>query len=594
MENYLVSARKYRPDTFRSVVGQQALTTTLKNAIRNKQLAQAYLFCGPRGVGKTTCARIFAKAINCTNPTADGEACNECESCRSFNEQRSLNIFELDAASNNSVDDIRELTEQVRIPPQLGKYKVYIIDEVHMLSTAAFNAFLKTLEEPPAHAVFVLATTEKHKIIPTILSRCQIYDFHRIGLQDITEHLAYVASQEGIEAEAAALDVIALKADGGMRDALSIFDQSASFGNGKITYKGVIDNLNVLDYDYYFRLTDCCLSGRVTDALLLFDEVLNLGFEGLHFINGFASHLRDLMVCKDPRSVKLLEVGADIREKYLKQAAACGFDYLLKALKLTNECAMQYAASKNKRLLVELCLMRLCVPSADAAPASAPTLAPARPAAASTPAAASAPAPASTPAPAPAAPATPAPAAPLAAPAPVAASAPAPAPAAPASAPSVARPAPQPAAAPKTFSIRSLKNKPAETEENDQIVEAEENQSFTEDDLCQAWQAYADTVTADPLLKSSLTSDRPKLLSPTEFEFSVFNPNLEHQLLGLKIEIERFLHARLHNTHLTMQVRLTEGEEKKKALSARDQLKLMVENNPAIADLGRQLSLELE
>lgn len=299
MENYIVSARKYRPATFDTVVGQRALTTTLKNAIANQKLAHAYLFCGPRGVGKTTCARIFAKTINCLHPTADGEACNECESCRAFNEQRSYNIHELDAASNNSVEDIRSLIEQVRIPPQIGKYKVYIIDEVHMLSQAAFNAFLKTLEEPPHHAIFILATTEKHKILPTILSRCQIYDFNRISVNDTVEHLENVARKEHIEAEPEALNVIAQKADGGMRDALSIFDQVVSFTNGHITYQSVIENLNVLDYEYYFKLTDAFLENRVSDCLLTFNEVLKKGFDGNHFITGLTSHFRDLLVSRD-------------------------------------------------------------------------------------------------------------------------------------------------------------------------------------------------------------------------------------------------------------------------------------------------------
>src|SRR5574344_1466969 len=320
MENYIVSARKYRPTTFDSVVGQKSLTTTLKNAIANNKLAHAYLFCGPRGVGKTTCARIFAKTINCLNPLADGEACNECESCKAFNEQRSYNIHELDAASNNSVDDIRTLIEQVRIPPQIGKYKVYIIDEVHMLSTSAFNAFLKTLEEPPHHAIFILATTEKHKILPTILSRCQIHDFNRIGLTDIVGYLKYVSNAENIQAEEDALNVIAMKADGGMRDALSIFDQVASYGHGSITYQHTIENLNVLDYDYYFKLTDALLEGNVNQSLLIFNDILNHGFEGQHFITGLAAHFRDLMVCKDPSTLVLLEVGASIRDRYKTQS----------------------------------------------------------------------------------------------------------------------------------------------------------------------------------------------------------------------------------------------------------------------------------
>ena len=359
MENDIVSARKYRPSTFESVVGQRALTTTLKNAIATQKLAHAYLFCGPRGVGKTTCARIFAKTINCMTPTADGEACNQCESCVAFNEQRSYNIHELDAASNNSVDDIRQLVEQVRIPPQIGKYKVYIIDEVHMLSASAFNAFLKTLEEPPRHAIFILATTEKHKILPTILSRCQIYDFNRISVEDTVNHLSYVASKEGITAEPEALNVIAMKADGGMRDALSIFDQVVSFTGGNITYKSVIDNLNVLDYEYYFRLTDCFLENKVSDALLLFNDILNKGFDGSHFITGLSSHFRDLLVGKDPVTLPLLEVGASIRQRYQEQAQKCPLPFLYRAMKLCNECDLNYRISKNKRLLVELTLIQV-------------------------------------------------------------------------------------------------------------------------------------------------------------------------------------------------------------------------------------------
>nr|WP_320057899.1 DNA polymerase III subunit gamma/tau [uncultured Bacteroides sp.] len=359
MENYIVSARKYRPSTFESVVGQEALTTTLKNAIATHKLAHAYLFCGPRGVGKTTCARIFAKTINCMHLSADGEACNECESCVAFNEQRSYNIHELDAASNNSVDDIRQLVEQVRIPPQIGKYKVYIIDEVHMLSTSAFNAFLKTLEEPPHHAIFILATTEKHKILPTILSRCQIYDFSRITVEGTVNHLNYVASKEGITVEQEALNVIALKSDGGMRDALSIFDQVVSFTGGNITYQSVIENLNVLDYEYYFRLTDCFLENKVTDALLLFNDILNKGFDGNHFITGLSSHFRDLLVSKDASTLSLLEVGSSIRQRYQTQSQKCELPFLYRAMKLCNDCDMSYRVSKNKRLLVELTLIQV-------------------------------------------------------------------------------------------------------------------------------------------------------------------------------------------------------------------------------------------
>jgi DNA polymerase-3 subunit gamma/tau len=359
MENFIVSARKYRPDSFDTVVAQSSITTTLKNAIKNNQLAHAYLFCGPRGVGKTTCARIFAKTINCSNLSAEVEACNECESCKAFNTSRSFNIHELDAASNNSVDDIRILIDQVRIPPQVGKYSVYIIDEVHMLSSQAFNAFLKTLEEPPKHAIFILATTEKHKIIPTILSRCQIFDFNRIGISDIADHLEFVAKGEGVSAEKEALNVIAQKADGAMRDALSIFDQIVSFSGKEITYHDVISNLNVLDYDYYFKLVDHFLKNEVPDVLMIFDEILNHGFDGHHFITGLSSHLRNLLVCKDPVTVQLLEVGGEIKERFKVQASVCNSDFLLKALEISNECDMQYKISQNKRLLVELALVRI-------------------------------------------------------------------------------------------------------------------------------------------------------------------------------------------------------------------------------------------
>ncbi|MFA6831184.1 MAG: DNA polymerase III subunit gamma/tau [Bacteroidaceae bacterium] len=357
--HYIVSARKYRPDTFSSVVGQQSLVTTLKNAILRDKLAHAYLFCGPRGVGKTTCARIFAKTINCEHLTSDGEACNTCESCVSFNEQRSLNIYEMDAASNNSVNDIKQLIDQVRVLPQVGQYKVYIIDEVHMLSASAFNAFLKTLEEPPAHAVFILATTEKHKLLPTILSRCQIYDFSRITVEDIVEHLAHVADKEGIKAETEALHVIALKADGGMRDALSIFDQVVSYCSGDVTYDKTIANLHVLGYDYYFNLVRFLLAGEIPSGLLLFDEVLNNGFDARQFINGLASHLRNLMVGASKSTLGLLEVGASIRQKYLEQASAVSLPFIYQALDICNQCDLHYRESNNKRLLVELALIQI-------------------------------------------------------------------------------------------------------------------------------------------------------------------------------------------------------------------------------------------
>lgn len=359
MEQYIVSARKYRPQNFESVIGQNSLTTTLKGAIETNHLAHAYLFCGPRGVGKTTCARIFAKTINCFHPKENGEACDECDSCISFNEQRSMNIIELDAASNNGVDNMRSFIEKVQIPPQMGKYKVFIIDEVHMLSTDAFNAFLKTLEEPPAHAIFILATTEKHKIIPTILSRCQIYEFSRITINDIVSNLKQIAEKEGITADEDSLNVIAQKADGAMRDALSIFDQVVNFCGGNITYDKTIQNLNVLDYDYYFKLVDALLEGKVKDTLLIFDKILSKGFEGQYFVDGLASHIRDLMVSKDEETIKLLEVSKNIEARYKEQSAKCTLPWLYKALELANDCDMNYRNSRNKRLLVEVMFIRI-------------------------------------------------------------------------------------------------------------------------------------------------------------------------------------------------------------------------------------------
>ena len=359
MEEYIVSARKYRPMTFDSVVGQSSLTTTLKNAVKSGKLAHAYLFCGPRGVGKTTCARIFAKAINCEHPREDGEACNECESCKSFNEQRSYNIFELDAASNNSVENIKALMEQTRIPPQIGRYKVFIIDEVHMLSTAAFNAFLKTLEEPPSHVIFILATTEKHKILPTILSRCQIYDFERMTVSNTVNHLKRVAEKEGIKYEEEALSVIAEKADGGMRDALSIFDQAASFCMGNITYKKVIEDLNVLDSENYFKIVECSLINKVNEIMLLLNNILGKGFDGGNLINGLASHIRNVLMAKDQQTLPLLETSEQQRQKFYEQAQKCPVDFLYKALNILNQCDINYKQSSNKRLLVEISLIQV-------------------------------------------------------------------------------------------------------------------------------------------------------------------------------------------------------------------------------------------
>ena len=359
MDEYIVSARKYRPMSFDSVVGQQALTTTLKNAVKSGKLAHAYLFCGPRGVGKTTCARIFAKAINCEHPTADSEACNECESCKAFNEGRSYNIFELDAASNNSVENIKSLMDQTRIPPQVGRYKVFIIDEVHMLSTAAFNAFLKTLEEPPAHVIFILATTDKHKILPTILSRCQIYDFERMTVPNIIDHLKRVAEKENIQYDEEALNVIAEKADGGMRDALSIFDQVASFSQGNITYQKVIEDLNVLDAENYFNIIDLALENKVSEIMVLLNSVINKGFDGGHLVNGLASHVRNVLMAKDAQTLPLLEVSEQLRNRYQLQAQKCPVNFLYTALQIMNRCDVEYRQSSNKRLLVELTLIQV-------------------------------------------------------------------------------------------------------------------------------------------------------------------------------------------------------------------------------------------
>jgi DNA polymerase-3 subunit gamma/tau len=360
MEKFIVSARKYRPKTFDTVVGQDSITNTLKNAIVNNQLAQAFLFCGPRGIGKTTCARILAKTINCFNISQQTEACNKCESCTSFDEQHSFNIYELDAASNNSVEDIRNLVDQVRIPPQLGDRKIYIIDEVHMLSQAAFNAFLKTLEEPPSHAIFILATTEKHKIIPTILSRCQIFDFKRIGVEDVAGHLAKICDKEKIKFESDALHIIGQKADGAMRDGLSILDRMVSFNKERITYKETIENLNILDYEYYFKILDFALKNNIPSALLLFNEVLKKGFDGHDFINGLGEHLRNILVCVNPKTLELLEVGETVKEKYRDQANSFPPNLIMGSLEICNECDIKYKSSSNQRLLIELGLMQIC------------------------------------------------------------------------------------------------------------------------------------------------------------------------------------------------------------------------------------------
>ena len=586
MDNYIVSARKYRPSTFRSVVGQKSLTTTLKNAIQSNKLAHAYLFCGPRGVGKTSCARIFAKTINCLNPTADGEACNACESCRAFNEQRSYNIHELDAASNNSVDDIRTLIDQVRIPPPIGKYKVFIIDEVHMLTTAAFNAFLKTLEEPPHHALFILATTEKHKVLPTILSRCQIYDFSRISIADMVEHLQYVSSQEGVTAEPEALNVIAQKADGGMRDALSIFDQVVSFTNGNITYQAVIDNLNVLDYEYYFRLTDAILSGNVRASLLILNEILGKGFDGQNIITGLAGHFRDLLVCRDESTLVLFEVGASIRERYKEMAKHCPDQLLFKAIELANACDLNYRASRNKRLLLELTLIQICQltqvavddkkkaliepiagtnPSSQAVNSGKPQQPPQAP---SVTAAAGAPQVMSTHMPS-------------------------------------SVPAPPPSTAPN--SVRrtarpmgiSMKEIGVEKPKQQTVQQATTNVKevvtpFDNDSLVREWDNYAATIDKKVYLKNTMINCKPTLQENYYFEVAVHNPGQQEELINNAIHILPFLRQHLNNSRIQMRVRIVEGNEKHLAYTSTEKLELLMKINPTLGRLRDEFNLTLD
>ena len=625
MENYIVSARKYRPATFDTVVGQHALTTTLKNAIANQKLAHAYLFCGPRGVGKTTCARIFAKTINCLHPKEDGEACNECESCQAFNEQRSYNIHELDAASNNSVEDIRSLIEQVRIPPQIGKYKVYIIDEVHMLSQAAFNAFLKTLEEPPHHAIFILATTEKHKILPTILSRCQIYDFNRISVSDMVEHLESVALKEHVEAEPEALNVIAQKADGGMRDALSIFDQVVSFTNGHITYKSVIDNLNVLDYEYYFRLTDCFLENKVTECMLLFNDVLKKGFDGNHFITGLSSHLRDLLVSRDPATLPLLEVGASIRERYQAQAQKCTPQFLYKAMKLCNDCDLNYRLSKNKRLLVELTLIQVAQLTAEAEEpgqgrSPKQTLSPVfnqATAQAAQPA---------TPKPQPAAgnyAAQPAgnyastlqqpnasyrPAEPVQ----PATSAPSPQASAPGAGPMHANPLPKTSAEKKipvmkagSMGISIRRSQAPQTEKAAPAAQATaaipqadanwEDYIFNEKDLNYYWREFASRLPKEEAANAGrMMNMQPQLLKDgVTFEVAVDNDIVQKYMQQLAPHIETHLRTQLHNRKIRMTVRVSAPNENIRAYSHVERFQMMSQKNPKLLKLKEALGLEL-
>ena len=594
MEEYIVSARKYRPTSFDTVVGQQALTTTLKNAVKSGKLAHAYLFCGPRGVGKTTCARIFAKAINCLTPTADGEACGHCESCQAFNEQRSFNIFELDAASNNSVEHIKTLIEQTRIPPQVGKYKVFIIDEVHMLSTAAFNAFLKTLEEPPSHVIFILATTEKHKILPTILSRCQIYDFERMTVRNTINHLKSVAEKEGIQYEEQALAVIAEKADGGMRDALSIFDQAASFCQGNITYQKVIEDLNVLDSDNYFRIIDLAIENKVSDIMVLLNQIINKGFDGGLLIGGLAKHVRNVLMAKDPQTLPLLEVSDQQRERYQQQAVKCETRFLYDALKLMNQCDINYRQSSNKRLLVELTLIEVAqITQPDEGPAngrrprrlkslfkqlvqqSQPQKAAPQVAAAETVAPASTSSQSSTTSTS-------------------------------GTSSSSTSSSPRPQLKKEVgFSWNRLREKanpkskmqiiPGTLNANDPNAKIkDEQQEFTQQELELQWMMMCNRMPQ----KLSGIATRMKNMNPTikempHLEVVVENQIAYDQMTEIKGSIVNTLKIYLHNNAITLDMRIAEHQEKVRILTRREQFQLMEKENPSIAKLREILDLEL-
>ena len=591
MENYIVSARKYRPLTFDSVVGQRALTTTLKNAIASGKLAHAYLFCGPRGVGKTTCARIFARTINCLTPTETGEACGNCESCKAFEQQRSFNIHELDAASNNSVEDIRSLIEQVRMPPQVGRYKVFIINEVHMLSTAAFNAFLKTLEEPPAHAIFILATTEKHKILPTILSRCQIYDFNRMEVADIVGHLKHVAQQEGYDYEEEALSVIARKADGGMRDALSIFDQVAGYSEGHLTYRKVIEDLNVLDYDYYFKIVDQMLGKNIPAVMLTLNEILSKGFAANHFISGFASHLRDLLVSRDAQTLPLLEVSETVRTRYSEQAAKCRPQFLYRALRFCNDCDLNYRTSSNKRLLVELTLIQVAqaVDDDEAGCGLGPTKILKPLFAAIAPAAA-------------------APQAPKAQPAATAQQRPAATPAA-TTAPSATLPvantqntaAAQHHVRPVSLSISATKmqqrRKQANSANLDQArrIVINEVQPFEWKDLSYQWYRFAMELPQEQnAIAGRMKNMRPQLMDNFVVEVPVENDQVLMLMNSIRDDLVCYLRMGLHNGKVDVRFRIIQAEEaKKRAYTRQEQLAAMLEKSPGLAVLKNTLNLEL-
>ena len=586
MEEYIVSARKYRPMTFDSVVGQEALTTTLKNAVKSGKLAHAYLFCGPRGVGKTTCARIFAKAINCETPTEEGEACNHCESCKAFNEQRSYNIFELDAASNNSVENIKVLMEQTRIPPQIGKYKVFIIDEVHMLSTAAFNAFLKTLEEPPAHVIFILATTEKHKILPTIISRCQIYDFERMTVPNIVNHLKMVAEKEGITYEEEALNIIAEKADGGMRDALSVFDQVASFCQGNITYQKVIDDLNVLDTENYFNIINLALENKVADIMVLLNNVINNGFDGGHLISGLAAHVRNVLMAKDEQTIPLLEVSQRQRDQYREQAKKCPPSFLYKALKIMNDCDVNYRQSSNKRLLVELTLIQVAqitqeddTPSAGRSPKRLKSLfkklvknvqvkvAPQGGTERSQKK-------------------NEEPTAPVVQPADTTSASP-------------ATPKPQPrvriSSIGMTFAnLSKSEEKPAFQKENEEEAQTGEQRVFDEDMLLMQWTAMCNRMPQQmTAMATRMKNMTPVITDFPHIEVVIDNEILLDQMKTIQKRIRNTLVTNLHNNDITLHLRLAKPDEVKKILNNREMLEEMRVKHPALEHLLGKLELEL-
>lgn len=599
MESYIVSARKYRPSTFKSVVGQHALVNTLKNAVKSGRLAHSYLFCGQRGVGKTTMARIFAKAINCEHLTADGEPCNECESCRAFNEQRSLNIIELDAASNNSVDDIRQLTDQVLVPPVTGRYRVFIVDEVHMLSAAAFNAFLKTLEEPPKYVIFILATTERQKILPTILSRCQKYDFQRITPSDIAEQLKYVADHEGYTTEPEALNVIAQKADGAMRDALSIFDQVAAASMGNITYRAAIDNLNVLDYDYYFRLVDAFADNNVEQSLLVYKDVRDHGFDSRVFINGVAAHLRELVVAHSPELVPLMEVTGEIAERYKQQAARCPLGKLYQAMDLCNTCDLNYINATNKRFIVELTLIKICqlFGGETAAPTAPQPLRKVVPAA-------------------PAAPAPQRQAAPAPAPQPVQAAPQPQAPVAQPVRPVRPAPAPRPQATPggKVAGLSSVSIKApisgtavpqsqqpagsnaAETEKKNDIrpLNSPRNEAYTDDAFREGWREFVRQHEKEAMLYNAMIKGFPSATGePFHYEFVVDNPAQKDKIESFMPDILQSLRNFVSNDSVMLSVKVRERQPGEKIWNQTELMKEAAERNPKVFEFIKKYQLSL-